>query len=181
MADTIAGSGGLMTVLSSGLGFGTEIRSGGLKVISAGGRDNAETISAGAEQDVFGRADLITIRASGLQIIETGGFSFEEELFGSEIISSGGLAQGVVVHNGATLTVLSGGSGLTTNIFSGGLGIVSAGGTGVHFLVRSGGEMDGLGGQSLGQWPALGGAAARWDRSRPRRFCCRGGHFLPRV
>jgi antigen 43 len=99
----------------------TEIESGGIESIAAGGTDAGAQISGGTQLD-FGLASGATIIA------------------GSQVVEAGGSASGTIV-SGGTLDVLASGVASLAAIDSGGTEVVSAGGTDLGAQI-SGGEQD---------------------------------------
>lgn len=90
---------GTLDILPGGVADPTEIYSGGLEVISRGGRDLGAFI-LGGEQHVFGYASGATI-ISGLQEVEAGGTAKSTvAIGGSEIISAHGTDIGARISGG---------------------------------------------------------------------------------
>jgi autotransporter passenger strand-loop-strand repeat protein len=131
--DTIH-SGGQLYVSSGGVDSASLISSGGKETVFKGGVAYYDTVASGGAQYDHGVTSHTTISKGGTEDVFSGAAADTSQIYGSEVVSSGGSVYADTVHSGGALTVSSGGSvfdGLT----------ISSGYAGISGAVASGQEI----------------------------------------
>ena len=131
--DTVR-SGGQQYVYSGGVDSASVISSGGKETVYKGGVARFDTVASGGTQYDHGVTSDTTISKGGTEDVFSGGAADVSQVYGSEVVSSGGSVYGNTVHSGGALTVSSGGS------VTGGL-TISGGYAGISGAVASGQEI----------------------------------------
>jgi autotransporter passenger strand-loop-strand repeat protein len=104
------------TVLSGGSTGGSEVF--GQEATSSGGSACEDTVASGGTLNDSGVASGTIISKGGLEVVASGGVSDMSQVYGKEIVFSGGSSYADKVQGGGVLTILSGGSvadGLTVS------------------------------------------------------------------
>jgi O-antigen biosynthesis protein len=146
---TSALAGGVVTILSGGVGSGSLVGSGGLIFVSSGGLAAASVVSSGGVIEVLssGATSGTTIVSGGIEYVLSGGVASGSMANGGVIMvggtsASGGVATGAHVYAGGFIEILSGGVASATSISNGGQEIVYSGGTTINTTVLSGGSLE---------------------------------------
>jgi autotransporter passenger strand-loop-strand repeat protein len=186
------GSGGVVQALSKGTVFnavadksgqlyadagtinGALVASTAELFVNSGGLVTKATIeNGGSALEYSGTFESSTILSGGHLTIQ--GFSQNNNIYGTETISSGGIAKSTAINSGGTQTILahgsatgtaihtgtqtisSGGESLNATIYSGGKVVVSTGGLLFNSLISSGGEATILSGGTISATTIAGG------------------------
>ncbi len=131
--DTVY-SGGEVNVYSGGVDSASVIDGGGKETVSKGGVTYDDTVASGGAQSDYGVTHGTTISLGGAEDVFSGAAADISQVYGSELVSSGGSIYADTVHSVGALTVSSGGSvsdGLT----------ISGGYAGISGAVASGQEI----------------------------------------
>ena len=180
-------SGGELYVGSGGYAEQAAIFAGGSGYTEADGQDHFTTVDSGGVQYIYGYSYNDTIGQYGSQTIELGGYSFEADVIGGQLVYGGGSAYYASALNAGSEQTIYGGIAYSTVLSNGGEQYVALNGLGWETFVYSGGNQTiGLDGTGYATQVGSGGTESTEfgrlrfrDLCRPRRraICLR--RFLP--
>ena len=113
---------------SGGVDSASLIATGGIQYVYSGGAAHSDTVASGGEQYDHGLTVSTTVSRGGTETVLSGGSEDYSQVYGAELISSGGRGYGDTIYSGGQLTVFDGGVDSGSSVESGGEVFVSSGG-----------------------------------------------------
>lgn len=136
--STFLGSGGIQVISAGGKGTGVNLEILGTQTVMSGGTADNTFLTGGIMNVQSGGVALIPVVSSGEIVVSAGGIVSGGTMTGGTIeIMSGGVANGTVLSGGQQ--ILLGGTASGTHIMSGGSEVVTAGNS-VNPIVYDGGS-----------------------------------------
>ncbi len=97
---TLIFNGGAEYVYSGGVDSASYMGSGGNEYVSKGGLARADEVASGGAQYDYGVTSGTLILKGGAEDILSGGVDYYATVYGSEVVSSGGMAHSATVKSG---------------------------------------------------------------------------------